>query len=94
MKSEEWGVRSEKWGVRSEDGTARRTVRSIDRSIQGVIKGPGGTSALLAYSDDSHQPLTQSWNTTSSWISPNQWEIYQIKPHFDQIGTVNFSQRL
>ena len=61
---------------------------------QGVIKGPWGTSALLAHSDDSHQPLTQSWNTISSWISPNQWEIYHIKPHFDQIGTVNVSQRL
>ena len=64
------------------------------RSDQGVIKGPGGTSFPPAHSDDSHQPLTQSWNTISSWTSPNQWEIYQIKPHFDQIGTVNVSQRL
>ena len=54
----------------------------------------GDTSNQPAHSDDSYQPLTQSWNTISSWTSPNQLEIYQIKPHFDKIGTVNVSQRL
>ena len=57
-------------------------------------KRTGGTNSPPAHSEDSHQPLTQSWNTISSWTSPNQLEIYQIKPHFDQIGTVNVFQRL
>ena len=54
----------------------------------------GDTSNHPAHSDDSHQPLTQSWNTISSWTSPNQLIIHQIKSHFDQIGTVYVSQRL
>ena len=57
-------------------------------------KRTGSTSSPPAYSDVSHQPLTQSWNTISSWTLLNQLEIYQIKPHLDQIGTVNVSQRL
>ena len=79
-------------------GTRRYELAFCDPTLcamsQGVIKGPGGTISPPAHSDDSHQPLTQSWNTISSWTSPNQWEIYQIKPHFDQIGTVIISQWL
>ena len=49
------------------------------------------TGPLRRFSPTSHSEFT---SPNKSWTSPNKWEIYLIKPHFDQIGTVNVPQRL